>query len=145
MRYLALLREQLKSDSMLDLLETYDMEVIYSFDRTYENLPDAYWTKCLELGLELRFDADQCLKTIFIYITDADDFTPADLSNSDVIQFDSKAEAASYALKNGISAHEGCGEFFGEERDWIRLEYDNHSVHYEYRRGSLALVTLTAT
>ena len=144
MRYLSLLREKLKSDTVIDLLETYDMEVIYSFDRTHENLPDEYRTKCVDLGLEFRFDAAQSLHTLFIHLTDVEGFTPADLTGSDVVHFTSKPEAESYALDRGIETSQGCGRFFGEERDWIRLEYSAHSIHYEYRNGALALVTLSA-
>ena len=144
MKYRPLLRKRLKSDEILDFLETYDMEVVYEIDRTHENMPDEYWTKCLELGLQLVFDENQYLKIVFINLTDADGFTPANLADSDVLQFDSKTVAASHAHQEGITTSEGRGVFLGEERDWIRFEHKEYSVHYEYRLGFLALVTLAA-
>ena len=144
MKFIPMLRQHLKSAEMLDLLETYDMEVIYEFDRTHENMPDEYWTKCLELGLQLVFDADQNLKTIFVNLTDADGFTPTDLADTDVLRFSLKKDAASYALQEGVATSEGRAEFLGVERDWIRLEYEGYSIHYEYRQGSLALVTVAS-
>ena len=145
MDYLPLLEMHLKSDEIIDLLETYDMEVVYEFDRLHENLPDEYQARCAELGLELLFDADQRLKTVFIHLVDANGFTPADLTDSDVLRFDTKRAAASHALREGIAVKEGRSEFLGKETDWIRFEYEGYSVHYEYRRGSLALITLTAS
>jgi len=129
---------------MLDLLETYDMEVIYEFDRTHENLPDEYWTKCLDLGIQIVFDEKQSLNTVFVNLTDEEGFTPANLSESDVLHFESKRDAASHAKKEGIAFSEGKVEFMGVERDWIRFEHEGYSIHYEFRNGSLALVTITA-
>lgn len=144
MNYLSLLGKHLKSDEMLDLLETHDMEVIYAFDRTHENLPDEYWARCPQLGIQLAFDADQVLKSVFIHLVAGDGFAPADLADSDVLRFASKRDVASYAQQKGIAIVEGRGELFGRETDWIRLEHEGHSIHYEYRSGKLALVTLTA-
>lgn len=143
MKYIPLLNKRLKSDEILDLLETYDMEVIYEIDRTHENIPDEYWTKNLELGLQLKFDEDQRLKIIFINLTDTNGFTPANIENSDILHFDSKKNAVNYALDKGISTTEGQAEFYGEERDWIRFEYEGYSIHYEYRLNALALITLS--
>lgn len=145
MQYLPLLRTNIKSDAIVDLLEAYDLEVTYAFDRTRENLPDEYWSKCIELGLEFCFNANQNLQSMFIHLTGTDGFTPANLTDSDIIYFKSKHSAESFAIENGIATRTGGGRFLGEERDWIMLEFHGYSVHYEFRRGLLALVTITAT
>jgi hypothetical protein len=142
MQYLPLLRKHLKSDEILELLETHDMEVIYEFDRTHENIPDEYCAKSLELGLELVFDEHQTLKTLFIHLNGTDGFAAADVADSDVTLFESKNDAAAFASAQGVEISEGIAELFGVERDWIRFEYKEHSVHYEFQGGSLGLVTL---
>jgi hypothetical protein len=143
MKYIPLLRKKLKSDEIIELLETNDMEVVYEFDRTHENIPDEYRAKSKDLGLELLFDEDQIIKTVFINLTEVDGFTPADLKDSDVTRFDSKKSASDYARKTGIVISEGRAHYLGKEIDWIRFEHEGYTIHYEYRNGSLALVTLT--
>ena len=53
------------------------------------------------------------------------------------------ADAAAYADKNKLVVSSGQGELFGQLRDWIRLEYDDYWIHYEFRGDLLRLVTLT--
>jgi len=143
MKYFPLLGKPLKSDELLDLFETHDVEVVYEYDRTHENLPDEYWGKCKDLGVQFVFDELQFLKFIYIHLTDADGFDPADLSASDIEVFASKLDARSHAQKKGVPVVEGRATFLGAERDWIRLEFSKHSIHYEFRAGILALVTVT--
>src|SRR5689334_14803646 len=107
MKYLPLLGKALKSDELIDLFETHDIEVIYEYDRTHENLPDEYWAKCRELGIQFAFDEHQLLKFIYVHLTDVDGFEPADLSDSDIELFASKLAAQSHAQKNGIPVVEG--------------------------------------
>ena len=125
-------------------METYDIEVIYDFDRTHENMPDQYWATAHELGMQLRFDEHQVLKTIFLSVTQDGDFTPADLRQSDVRLFESKQEVRSFAAESGITTTEGETEFFGTKHDWIKLEYSDHSVHYDFGGGPLKKVTLNS-
>jgi len=51
MKYLDLLGIQLKDNFLNDLFETYEVEVIYEYDRTHENLPDEYRAEIPDLGL----------------------------------------------------------------------------------------------
>ena len=60
----------------------------------------------------------------------------------DIPQFGSLADAAAYADKNKLHVSSGQGELFGQLRDWIRLEYDDYWIHYEFRGDNLGLVTL---
>lgn len=132
MNYLHLLGKELKSDDLLDLLETHDVEVIYDYDRTNENIPDKYWATIHELGMQLRFNEQQRLTTIFLSLTPDDGFATADLGQSDLPSFDSKQEVRDFALQNFISTTEGESEFFGTQHDWIRLDYADYSIHYEF-------------
>ena len=83
MNFLPLLRKPLKSDEIIKILEHWDVDVIYSFDRDHENLPDEYSAAVPQEGFELVFDDEQSLKTAFVYVIATDGFEPADLSNSD--------------------------------------------------------------
>lgn len=145
MNYLNMLGKELKSDDLLDLLETYDVEVIYDFDRTHENIPDKYWATAHELGMQLRFDEHQILTTIFLSLTHEDGFTPVNLGQSDIRDFGSKQEVRDFASENGIATIEGETEFFGTKHDWIRLNYPDHSVHFDFGGGPLKKVTLHLT
>ena len=40
-----LLGLHLKDDRVIDILETYNMQVIYDFDRDHENIADIYWAR----------------------------------------------------------------------------------------------------
>ncbi len=142
MRFLPLLGKPLKSDEIADLLELWDADVIYDFDRTHENIPDEYWAGLRELGVQLLFDDSQRLKVIFLYTLEGDGFSPVDLSDSDIQTFRSPAEVAAYAARAGIATSEGQASLLGPISDWIKLEWSTHSVHYEFRGGELCLVTV---
>jgi hypothetical protein len=140
--YLHLLRKHLKCDEIVDLFETYDVEVVYEYDRTHENLPDEYWAKCPDLGMQLVFDDQQRLKMVYLVLTSEEGFTPASLTGSDIPRFASKQEAVQHARRNGIDMTVGRTEFQGVDTNWIRFEYEGHSIHYEFQDGRLGLVTL---
>ena len=38
----SLLGKKLKDDDILDVLEDYEIEVVYDFDRSHENIEDIY-------------------------------------------------------------------------------------------------------
>ena len=129
----------------MDLLETHDVDVVYDFDRTHENMPDKYWATFHALGILLSFDENQILKTIFIFQTPEDDFTPADLSDSDILVFDSKNSVRTHALANTIDITEGYTTVLGPESDWIRFNFPEYQIHYEFSEGVLKKVTITLT
>ena len=72
--------QSMKSDDVIDLLERFDMDVIYRFDRTHEGTPDEYSASAPAEGFELRFDEHQVLDTIFCYIQARGRFSPIDAS-----------------------------------------------------------------
>lgn len=143
MRHLDLLGTELKSDFLCDLFDTHDVDVTYRYDRTGENLPDTYDARIDNLGLQFIFDAQQVLVTLFITPVEVDSHNPlAEISESFPL-FESKAAAQDFARTNGVRFAEGSAEFGGVNRDWIRLEYNTHSVHYEFRTAELGLITLS--
>lgn len=66
MRYIDVIGKSLKSDFMMDLFETYDVDVIYVYDRTHEGMDDEYNASVPKLGLEFRFDQEQNVATLFM-------------------------------------------------------------------------------
>ena len=143
MQFLPLLNTSLKSDGMLQILELWDCDVTYAFDRNHENTPDQYWATAEAEGVQFRFDDQQILKTVFLYVSESDRFSAIDLSATDIPAFNSIADIRAYVAGNQIKKSEGQAEFLGDSRDWIRLESDTHHIHYEFRDGTLSLVTIS--
>jgi len=141
MTHLDLLGTPLKSEFLFDLLETYDVQVVYGYDRTHENLPDEYHAEVSELGLQFVFDENQMLRTLFMTPMEITTFNPFE-DDERVRRFASKADAREYAKENDVPTSEGESDFMGERRDWIRFEGATHSVHYEFVDSALKMITL---
>lgn len=144
MKHLDLLETELKSDFLCDLFETYDVQVVYEYDRTNENLPDAYHAEVLDLGLQFVFDDRQVLRTLFLEPVHVTTFNPFDGDDERIRRFPSKSEAFRFAQENGLRISEGAAEFMDEKKDWIRFESDTYSIHYEYVDSELRKITLQA-
>ena len=144
MLYIPLLRQPLKGQVIVDLLEAWDADVTYDFDRLAEGAADRYSAASKVEGTQLIFDADQLLKTVFLHVTDDAGYCPADLSESDVPQLGSPAAVAESAQRQSISVSSGRAELLGVERTWARLEWPTHTLHYEFVGGTLRLITLAA-
>ncbi len=142
MQFLLLLGKKLKDDDVVDVLECSDMEVVYHFDRTHENMPDLYWSDSKSEGFQFRFNADQVLDVIFLYAAPIDGFTPLNWKDCDIQFFSSIAGVRSHASQTGIGTTNGSSDLLGVHREWIRLQYDRHTVHYEFREKGLGIVTL---
>ena len=87
MNFLSLLGKKLKDDCIVDILDFADIEVIYEFDRSHENLEDLYWAQSKQHGFQFRFDKDQILDNIFIYARSAEGFTAVDRNLVEGISF----------------------------------------------------------
>ena len=144
MKYLDLIGVDLKNDVLCGLFETYDVQVVYEYDRTDENLPDEYRAEIPDLGLQFVFDENQVFKTLFMQPVEVDTFNPFNEDDERLKRFDSKAEALRYASDNGERVTEGKAEFMREERDWIRFEHGSYSIHYEYVDSKLRMITIQA-
>lgn len=143
MHLLPLLGKSLKDDDVIDLLEDMEMDVIYDFDRLHEGQPDKYWAAAQKTGIQFRFDEAQTLDTIFLYITPDDGFTACAQRETDVPVFTSAAEVRAFGESHRLQVSKGRADFLGAISDWIRLGFGAYSVHYEFRAGSLARVTVS--
>lgn len=143
MKHVNLLGVELKSDFFFGLFETYETEVVYEYDRSYENLRDEYRGEIPELGMQFVFDEFQKLKTIFIRNKPISTWNPFEGYEELFAEFGSKEEAKKHAALHGIPITEGCAVLFGEEQDWVRFDLPRHSIHYEFVGGKLQMVTLS--
>jgi hypothetical protein len=143
MEFLSLLGKQIKDDEVIDVLEGYDMEVIYEFDRLHEGMPDEYTSVSKPDGFEFHFDESQTLQNIFLYRAELYNFSPISPNECDVPLFDSTAEAQAYGEAQQLNVRTGTAELLGVKRDSVKLHFETHSIHYEFREGVLALVTLS--
>ena len=141
MKLISYLNKSLKSEELIELFETNDVDVIYTYDRNYEGRADEYIGSIRDLGLQFIFNETQILSTIFIYIKD-EEFLSANLESLGLSTFDSKNNLMKYAQQNSLKYFEGRAVFFGQEREWLKLDFLNYTVHYEFREDSLSLVTL---
>lgn len=142
MKHLDLLGTELKSDFLCDLFETYDVQVIYEYDRTYEGLEDEYRAELPELGLQFVFDENQFLTTVFLRPVTATTFNPFDAKDERLREFSAKSEALLYARTSGLRFTEGAADFMDEHKEWIRFESDTYSIHYEFVGTQLRMITL---
>ena len=92
MKHLDLLGSELKSDFLCDLFETYDVQVVYEYDRTHENLADVYRAEIPDLGLQFVFDEGQLLQTLFMQPVEVTTFNPFEVDER-IQRFASKREA----------------------------------------------------
>jgi hypothetical protein len=143
MQLLPLLGKQLKDDAVIDILDDTEMDVIYDFDRLHEGQPDKYWATSKEAGFQLGFDAAQALDVIFLHLTPGDGFAAFSQGDCDVTFFTTTAEAQAFGETQCLQVSKGRADFLGVVRDWVRLEFATHSIHYEFHGDSLALVTIT--
>lgn len=144
MKYLELIGAELKSDVLNDLFETYEVDVVYRYDRTNENLPDEYVAQLPELGLGFLFDSRQKLSVLFIEITQTSAFNPFEEDHQGLPKFISKSDAIAHAGRRGVQLSEGRADFLGIVRDWVRFEHEGYSVHYEFVDSQLKKITVQA-
>jgi len=141
MKLIDLLGLSLKSDAVIDIINDYDVEnVVYDFDRSHENMPDAYWAPAHAAGFQLRFDETQILDTIFCYIAAKEGFSPVapDLIGVPIHRSFDAAEAACKASGQAYSVADPAKY----SKWWLRIDGAEHNVHYQFDDGRLALITL---
>ena len=143
MNFLPLLGKMLKDDEVIEILEGSDMEVVYDFDRLHENMPDIYWATSKPKGLQFRFDDSQRLEVVFLHITPGDGFAAVSQHDCDVPFFGCKHDVEAFGEAQHLQITKGSADFLGVSREWVRLGFASHSIHYEFRAGSLALVSIS--
>jgi hypothetical protein len=123
----------LKSDEVIDFLETHDLSVQYHFDRLHEGESDSYTVESDELSLEMRFDADQRCTTIFVN-------DPSAALAQEVVSFpdlQSPTEIEAYAKANALTLERGPS--------WFRLDGPVRCLHFEFDGDELKMVTIMST
>ncbi|MDQ3058802.1 MAG: hypothetical protein M3R45_04675 [Pseudomonadota bacterium] len=131
----------LKSDEVIEVLEHYELTVVYDFDRLNENSPDAYWASSQQAGFELRFNERQVLKTVFVYALSSGEFAQADQGIAGVPFYRTFTEASAAFRAKAISFRTSANG-----QAWIKGNFEEYTVHYEFNpHGDLALVTMSAT
>jgi hypothetical protein len=140
----ALLGKKLKEDDIIDVLEFYEIEnVIYDFDRSHENIEDAYWASAIAAGFQLRFNQDQVLQTIFCCIAPLEGFSPVsqDIVGAPIYETFDDAEGACRRneLRYSTSDSRKGPEF---HKLWLRVEAAEVWTHYQFEDGSLVRLTL---
>lgn len=140
MNLVELLGSELKSPEIIELLELHDVDVAYDFDRLSEGQQDVYWAPLKNDGLLLKFGQEQRLRTIFVYVKSAEGYDPCDLSKYDVESFMSVDDAASFAKREGRPAT--SRDLGPDGPHWIRIDFGDYSVHYEFSEAELTRITL---
>jgi hypothetical protein len=145
MPFTYLLGAHLKSDPVLELLEMYDVEVVYAFDRTHENMPDQYWAGSKEQGFLLRFSEVQVLDTVFLYLTSREGYSAINRLEIDAPIYD-MFERAQEAFQSGSIRYCHSGQVAGaRERWWIKCATEWGTAHYQYGgEGQLLMITLSS-
>jgi hypothetical protein len=143
MKLLPLLGKQLKDDEIIEILEGLNIDVIYEFDRLHENQPDIYWAASKPEGFQFSFDEKQKLEVVFLHITSSDGYAAFSQLDCDIPFFASKQEVMAFGETQRLELAKGNADFQGISREWVRLGFATHSIHYEFHAGHLALVTIS--
>ncbi|MFD2177088.1 hypothetical protein [Veronia pacifica] len=145
MDYLQLIGTRLKSDFLIDLFETYDVDVTYEYDRLHESEDDSYTAFIPELGLEFSFDSEQRLVTLFMTLSQADGYNPFEGIDPRTAPFGTAAEALVWANDKSLDAsviEASSHPIFGETPESIRIELETLYIHYSFEKGTISKVTL---
>jgi hypothetical protein len=145
MRFLLLLWKELKDDAVIEILEGLGMEVIYEPDRLHEGRPDIYWAAAKPAGIQFRFNAAQQLDVIFLHIKPGGGYAAVSQHDCDITFFSSGQETEAFGNAQNLQVAKGRSDFLGVSREWVRLGFAAHSIHYEFQAESLALVTISRT
>ena len=144
MRFAKLLGAHLKSDEVIAILERFEIDVTYDFDRLHEGSEDRYWAGSKERGFLFRFDQAQVLDTIFLYMRPREGYAAIDRAEVDVPIYDSFEEAEAAAAQSGTPFVHSATIPGNRERWWIRLNMGNWTIHYQYNKeGHLRGITLS--
>jgi hypothetical protein len=139
MDFESLLGRKLKDEQVVELLEKHDIEVVYEFDRTHENLADVYWATAKASGFQLRFDGYQKLDVVFLYTEAGEGFSAIAHDDVDIPLYGSFDQAKQDFTRKGISFVESQSDKW-----WIKGDFGDNSRHYEFRNNALFLVALNA-
>lgn len=145
MKFTEILGSSLKSDFLIELFQTYDVEVVYRYDRNHEGIDDEYVALIPEMGLEFLFDSSQRVTTLFMKKTDHNGYNPFDGPDPRSLGFQSGTEAMAWAKENSIDAihqESSSDPVFGTIPEWVRFNFGTFYEHYQFNGGELEMVTL---
>ncbi|MGY5798064.1 hypothetical protein [Rheinheimera faecalis] len=145
MQFTNLLGKQLKDDEVIEILERYDIDVIYNFDRTHEGMEDVYWAASKENGFQFRFNESQKLDVIFLYMVACEGFTPISREEVGVPIYESFIEAKSGFETNNLDYIKSPSEDPENAwyQRWIKVSEGAYNRHYEFKDGKLRMITLS--
>ncbi|GGD62757.1 hypothetical protein [Lacimicrobium alkaliphilum] len=147
MKYIELIGISLKSDILLDLFETYDVDVVYRYDRNHEGMDDEFTAEIPDMGLEFLFNSSQELTTLFMRNVKHSGFNPFDDPDPRRVPFNTGIEAMEWAKEQSIDAQyqeSKTDPLFGEIPEWVKLNFETFFIHYQFENGSVTMVTLQA-
>ena len=145
MNYIDIIGKPLKCDFLNDLFETYDVDVIYVYDRTNESIEDQYRVEIPQMGLEFLFDSSQRLKALFMEQVTHNGFNPFEGVDPRHVGFSSGAEALKYATEIGIEAvhqEQKNHSLYGEIPEYVKFDYGAYYIHYQFKGDKVNKVTL---
>jgi hypothetical protein len=146
MDFISLLGKKLKDDDIIELLEDNNLETIYEFDRLHENIDDLYWVQATKKGFALRFNKDQILDTIFLYICKTGNIKEIDCSEINFKLYKSTEEARNDFIKMNIPYQQNnIDKCISDNQCWIKGIFNNYSVHYQFNNDKLNLITIMST
>ena len=140
MTLIPLIGLSLKDPQIIELLERYEVDVIYDFDRLFENQPDTYWAHLYSQGLLLKFNARQFLKTVFVYMRPTGEYAAHPSKELEFEVFPSLEKACAFARSRGFKFTSSSGK--EDVPEWIRIAQPTCYVHYQFNTEGLSLVTI---
>jgi len=145
MNYTDIIDIELKSEFINDLFETYDVDVTYVYDRTYENIEDEYRAEIFDLGLEFVFNKYQKLTVLFLNQTEHTGHNPFEGEDPRCSPLNTASKAIKYAQDYSIEyEHRAVQEnsMLGHKTEWVKLFYENYFIHYSFVESGLEKVTI---
>ena len=140
MNLIPLIGLSLKDPQIIELLERHEADVVYDFDRLFENQPDTYWAHLYSQGLLLKFNARQFLTTIFVYIRPTDEYAAHRSKKLEFEVFPSLERACAFAESRSLEFISSAGKEGIPE--WVRIAHPTCYVHYQFSAEGLSLVTI---
>jgi len=143
MDFISLLGKKLKDDEIIEILEDNNLQTVYEFDRMHENMDDIYWVEAKNKGYVFRFNKDQILDTIFLYIMKDMNINKIDITEIEFTIYKKIDEARCDFIKMNINYQQGnVDQSIAYNQYWIKSIFPNYSIHYQYNNKKLSLITI---
>jgi hypothetical protein len=149
--FVKLLGLRLKDPAIARIIESLDLEVTYDFDGLRDSNEDVYWIEALNRGFLLRFDRDQVLSTVYLYLVPSKGYTAIPAEEIDVTVFQTFDEAEREYKENGVPYSVSSGEppralrmlgITSMHKLWIKRDCGRYTVHHQFKDGHMSMITL---